>query len=280
VRTAAAAVVIVPGIVAALTVVGATQTPPADPSADRLTVPFSNPSQPGMLRIGLVSGGVTVRGYDGKDVLIDARLREDAKQSERRSRDGLRRIANTSTGLTVEEDDNVMRVSASHNRDVDLIVQVPSRTNLKLSCVNDGDIVVENVSGDVEASNTNGAVTLTGVSGAVVAHAFNEDLKVTFARVPPGKPMSFSSFNGDIDVSLPSAVKATVKLQTANGEILTDFDLTMQPNVVQRTEEPDQAKGGKYRVKIDKVMMGTINGGGPEYFFKNYNGDIRIRKTR
>ena len=41
----------------------------------------------------------------------------------------------------------------------------------------------------------------------------------------------------------------------------------------------DQRKsGGRYRVRIDKAMYGSINGGGPEMQFVTYNGNILIHK--
>jgi hypothetical protein len=43
--------------------------------------------------------------------------------------------------------------------------------------------------------------------------------------------------------------------------------------------EDGRGKGGKYRVKIDKTVHGTINGGGPEYQFTNFQGQIYIRKA-
>ena len=43
--------------------------------------------------------------------------------------------------------------------------------------------------------------------------------------------------------------------------------------------EDDRGKGGKYRVKVDKTVKGTINGGGQEMQFKNFNGNIYIRKA-
>ena len=33
-----------------------------------------------------------------------------------------------------------------------------------------------------------------------------------------------------------------------------------------------------FRVRIEKEVVGTINGGGPEFRFKTYNGDIYVRK--
>ena len=35
-------------------------------SADRLTVPLSDPSRPAVLKVGLISGGIKVTGTSGK----------------------------------------------------------------------------------------------------------------------------------------------------------------------------------------------------------------------
>ena len=36
---------------------------------------------------------------------------------------------------------------------------------------------------------------------------------------------------------------------------------------------------GKYRVRIDKALSGVINGGGPDFLFQTFNGNIYIRKA-
>jgi hypothetical protein len=45
--------------------------------------------------------------------------------------------------------------------------------------------------------------------------------------------------------------------------------------------EPNTRDGkGKFHVTLEKVMKGTINGGGQEFRFNNFNGDIYIRKGK
>jgi hypothetical protein len=44
----------------------------AQDSADRVTVPFRDPSRPGSLHVDVINGSVTVRGYDGKDAIIES----------------------------------------------------------------------------------------------------------------------------------------------------------------------------------------------------------------
>src|SRR5258706_11773509 len=177
---------------------------------EKASVAFSDPSKPGRLRVSLMSGGITVRGYEGKEVVIESHARGNrGRRRAEESTSGMRRIQQNATGLSVEEQDNVMKISVSSmNNAVDLVVQVPMNTSVKLSTVNDGDIRVERVRGEVEVNNTNGHVTLNNVSGSVVAHALNGNLIVTMDEVMPGKAMSFTTLNGKIDVTMPAGTKA------------------------------------------------------------------------
>jgi DUF4097 and DUF4098 domain-containing protein YvlB len=121
-------------------------------------------------------------------------------------------------------------------------------------------------------------VTLTNVSGNAIAHALNGDVKVTFTRINQ-KPMAFSSLNGDIDVTFPADLKANVNLSSDQGEVFSDFDVQIQTKPPQQTVEDSRGQGGRYRVKLEKGVRGTINGGGQEIQFKNFNGSIYIRKA-
>src|SRR6516162_6717759 len=255
------AVLILGAALPALHVHGQTQE---SSGPDRFAVPLSDPSRPALVEASLVNGGITVKGYDGKEVVVEARarIRESA-----RSNSNMKRIIVSSTGLSVEEENNHVRINTdSYMRPIDLTISVPVHSSVKLSAVNDGNIVV------------NGSVTLNNVSGSAVAHALNGRLLVTFTRINQ-KPMAFSSLNGDIDVTFPADLKANLTLKSDRGEIFTDFDVQMQAAPVQQIVEDGRGQGGKYRVKIDKAVHGTINGGGPEYQFTNFNGSIYIRKA-
>jgi hypothetical protein len=251
---------------------------------ERAAVAFSDPSKPGKLKIGLMTGGITVRGYEGKEVVVEARMRGSSSRRGRR-RDseepagGLRRIPQNVSGFSVEEQDNMMKVSVSsiHNA-VDLTVQVPVNTSVTLSTVNDGDIRVERVRGEVEVNNTNGHVTLNNISGSVVAHALNGNLVVTFDEVTANKAMSFTTLNGKIDVTLPGATKARLSMRTDNGEIFSDFEIQMDTSASKAKVEDARGKGGAYRLHVDRTTYGLLNGGGPDFLFKSFNGNIYIRK--
>jgi DUF4097 and DUF4098 domain-containing protein YvlB len=241
-------------------------------------VNLSDPSRPALVKVSLVNGGITVKAYDGKEVIVEARARNRDRESAR-SDSNMKRIIVSSTGLSIEEENNEVRINTdSYMRPIDLTISVPVHTSLKLSAVNSGDIVVSGVDGELDVNDVNGSVTLNNVSGSAVAHALNGRLSATFTRVNQ-KPMAFSSLNGEIDVTFPADLKANLSLKSDRGEILTDFDVQMQTAPVAPTVEDGRHNGGKYRVRIDKTVHGTINGGGPEYQFTNFNGSIYIRKA-
>jgi len=249
---------------------------------DRAAVPFSNPGQPGTVKVSLFMGGITITGYSGQEVTVEARIRGDVLQEREEEANkkarGMRLIRSSATGLSITEEDNVMSIgSRSMNYPVDLTIQVPVKTTLKLGAFNNGDITVDNVSGEIEVNNHNGSITLTGITGSVVANTFNGELKVVFAGITPEKPRSFYTWNGDVDVTLPSGLKADIKLYSEQGDIYSDFDIQVKPQPDQPSRA-ERGEEGKYRVVFDKTIYGTINGGGPEFSFKTFNGDIYIRQ--
>jgi hypothetical protein len=275
--------------------------------ADHAVVSFSNPAKPGTVEVDISEGSITVRGYEGKDVIIDARWRErvltreeleeqealpDAeeevdqeelarKKAQAEKAKGMKMLEVESMGLSVEEEENVIQVNVEEGkRAVDLLIQVPFSTSLRLSCRDDErGVTVEGVSGEIEVDTGNGPIVLTDVSGPVVADSSDGEIKAVFGKVTPGKPMSFSSMDGDIDITLPSAVKASLKMKTDDGQIFTDFDVQLTPSQ-QKKEEDERKEGGGYRVAFEKVTLGLINGGGAEIQLTTYDGNIYIRKAK
>jgi len=256
----------------------------AQDTPDRVTVPLTDPSRPAVVHASLLNGGITVTGYSGKDVIVEARARghESGHESKPdRKAEGMRRLDSRGSGLSVEEQDNEVNIGVrTMNRTVDLTIQVPFKTTLKLKCLNDGDIRVEHVTGEIDADDLNGGVKLLNVSGAVVAHSLNEDVVVTFDQITPGKSMSFSTMNGDVDVTLPADAKARVKLKSDNGEIYSDFDVHLEANPSTPKVSETHGKDGRFHVQFDKVTYGSINGGGPEMQFTTFNGKIYLRKKK
>lgn len=244
---------------------------------DRVSVNLSDPARPAFIKASMVNGGITVKAYDGKEVIVEARTRNEERE---KPSGGPKRINVSTTGLSIEEENNEVRISTeSYARTIDLTISVPVHTSVKLRAVNDGDIVVTGVDGELDVDDINGEVDLNNISGSAVAHALNGHVRANFVKVNTQKPMAFSSLNGDIDVTFPADVKANVSIRSDRGDVFSDFDVQLQASAPKQEVEDGRGKGGKYRVKIDKTVHGTINGGGPEYQFTNFQGQIYIRKA-
>ena len=243
---------------------------------ERVVVPLSQPGQPGWLKVHLVTGSIEVNGYEGNEVIVDYTPPEDKNNRKGNPPDGMRRIPNDNFGLRIIEDDNEVeiKVDIPHKKTM-IQVMVPRQFSLKLGTVNNGDITVTNTRGEMEISNVNGSIFMQNISGAVIANTVNGDLTVSFDQIAADAPMSFTTLNGKVDVTLPSTAKATARMSTLNGEIYTDFDLTLNN---QGAKVNQSQENGVLRIEIDKQVYGEINGGGAEMIFKSHNGDILIRK--
>jgi hypothetical protein len=271
---------------------------------DHAVVSFSNPAKPGTVEVDVNEGSITVRGYEGKDVIVDARWRERVltkeaeaaltgaeekldeqglarKKAQAEKARGMKSLQVESSGLTIEEEENVVNVSVEEGkRAVDLVIQVPFSTSLRLSCRDDErGVTVDRVDGEIEVDTSDGPIVLTNISGPVVADSSDGEIKAVFGKVTPGKPMSFSAMDGDVDITLPPDVKASLKMKTDEGQIFTDFDVQLTPSQ-QKKEEDERREGGSYRVTYEKVTLGLINGGGTEIQLTTYEGNIYIRKAQ
>jgi len=251
----------------------------------KITVPFSDPARPGSLHVNVINGSITVKGTARKDVLIEVRQRTDEDEDENevqieidekpaKKLGGLREIPQPPS-FAVEEENNRVEVSSrNHARASDFVIEVPAKIDLELSAINDGDIKVDNVDGELEISNVNGEIYLNQVSGSVVAHTTNGEVKATLNRVTAGKPMAFTTLNGDVDLTLPATTKANLRLRSDNGQLFTDFDFAAQAADVQESRD----RGGRTLKEIGKYIGGSINGGGPVFELRSFSGDVYVRK--
>ncbi len=260
-------------------------------AGDRVVVPFSDPGKPGLVKAHLINGSIMVKGYEGREVIIETQARghvisvdKNERESEGKKENkhaGMKRLTAGGGGLEVEEGRNIVEIRVpAWKADTDLTIQVPLNTSLQLHSINNGGIRVENVSGDIEVANVNGTITMSRISGAVVAQTVNGDVTAAFIRLDGTKPSSLITLNGDIDITLPASAKANFKLKIDNqGEIYSDFELALQSKT-EKTVEDKRPHGGRYQVKIDRTVTGSINGGGQEFTLKTFNGDILLRKAK
>jgi len=248
--------------------------PPAQTQPETITIPLSRPGEPISLEIDILSARMQVIGEERKDVSLTITLSGGRRKIVMPS--GAKMLSGGGAGLEISERDN--RVSVESNAPpspIAIVARVPRRASLTLSTVNDGEIVVRDIVGDLQLENINGPITATNITGSVIAESVNNPITIGLAGVPAGGATSLSSLNGDITLTLPASAKAELHLDSARGEIVSDFELDVKPSKprIERTE----GRGG-VSVTMEDVIVATVNGGGPVIRVKTLNGSIKIAK--
>jgi hypothetical protein len=157
----------------------------------------------------------------------------------------------------------------------DLDIEVPSTARIVLSTVNDGDVNVEKTAGDFEVRNVNGGIHMSSVGGSGDVATVNGPIVVQFAR-NPSAACTFRSINGQLDVYFRPDLSADMSFKTFNGQVFSDFDVTPMAAPVAAPEQ----RNGKFVYHSNGLRAGRAGGGGPEFTFDSFNGNIRLHREQ
>jgi DUF4097 and DUF4098 domain-containing protein YvlB len=149
---------------------------------------------------------------------------------------------------------------SSDNNDVtvNFEIKVPAGVKFEGRTVN-GSVTATGLHADAQASTVNGSVEVE-TDGEAEAETVNGNVKVDMGRIDGSGAMRFSTVNGRIDVSIPAGAGLNVSANTTNGDISTDFPLTVR---------------GRFG---PRQLSGTIGGGGRSLSLSTVNGDIELHK--
>ena len=253
---------------------------------DTYDIELSQPNETGKLIVDLHNGTLQVEGYKGKEVIVQFVEKETSKKNQNwiwgedgklvqkdASKKGLKKLSNNHIELEIEEDNNRVFVKGSHNHRSDLIIKVPINFSLQLKTHHNGSILVKEVIGEHEITAHHGKITMEDIGGSVIADTHHGAITASLVSVIPNVPMAFSTYHGDVDITLPSSVKCDTKIKTAKGDVYTDFELELK-NVPESTI----SSTGRKQIKIGGWMHGKIGNGGAEFLFNTHHGDVVIRQ--
>jgi hypothetical protein len=168
---------------------------------------------------------------------------------------------------------NYIKIDYHYN--LEYIVKVPFSMDLVISTVNNGNILVEDVSGLLSVSNVNGAIKLTNVKGVSHIHTVNGNVDAKYVTVPSG-PSEFKTLNGDVTISYPKDLSADCEFKSFNGEFFTDFpDAQNLPAKLVKSQESNHSKT-TYKVNSETSIR--IGNGGKVFRFETFNGNIYLKK--
>jgi len=139
-------------------------------------------------------------------------------------------------------------------------VRVPAGVGFIGHNVN-GEIDAESLQGDVDAHTVNGSIKVA-TTGAATASTVNGSLNVTMGRGDFPDGGSFKTVNGSITLRVAGAIDADLNADTLNGDITSDFPITIRGAASQRR------------------IRGTLGNGGHSLNLSTVNGSIKLLRQQ
>ena len=246
--------------------------------SDEVTIPFDDPSAEKKLKIDLFQGDITITGTDRKDVLVKYEVTKEDEEPDNEGSDhqGLKKISGSNLDLEMSSAGNTA-VIESHNWNQNIIftIEVPSNTNLNVQKNIGGQVNVENLNGSINIENNIGDVVAKNMGGVVNASTNAGNVEVHFSSIPDSKNMMFTSTTGNVDLSLPAAFAADLKLKTDMGDIYSDLEIVIDDNAEKATTE---SKDGTFKYFNSHWTNASLNGGGPGITLRTKLGNIYLRE--
>jgi DUF4097 and DUF4098 domain-containing protein YvlB len=215
-----------------------------------------------------VNGGITATGSAGGDVEVTA-VKKGRKSDPTEVKVEVVEHAGGVTICAVYPSDAAAnecvpgkggRMNVRDNDvNVEFRVKVPAGVRFVGRTVN-GGIEASGLKADAEAETVNGGVELDS-TGTARAQTVNGGITARIGRADWDGTLKLETVNGGIDVTMPEGLSADLRASTVNGDISTDFPLTVKGKIARRKLE------------------GTIGSGGRLLEMKSVNGGIELKKT-
>lgn len=246
-----------------------------------------------VLAVYNIDGFIKVESYDGNKVLIEVektisgKTNEIVEEGKQEFKLDFEQKADSLIAYTIEPFDS----RPNRNRDrwnkneyrkiqyrynLNYTIKVPKSMNLVVSTINNGDILITDVSGFMKVNNINGKITVKNAQKANDIRTINGDVNINYTALPPDSAQYYT-LNGNLNIIYPTNFSADCEFKTFQGDFYTDFeDVEKLPARVTKTiSETD--KGTTH--KLSKGSIIRIGSGGKNLKFETFNGNIYIKKS-
>ncbi|MEY2879711.1 MAG: hypothetical protein RLZZ15_2091 [Verrucomicrobiota bacterium] len=228
------------------------------------TLAFSDPTKPGTLKIVVAHGDLHIVGGDSADISV----KSQAKAITRKPREDGLRVLTASSSFSLTEKDNVITLDALAgawtSAPTSFRITVPRATSLIVQSSFGGEITCAGLAGDIEIASVNGEIRLDDLAGGAVVNATHGAIRATIRELRDGKPLSFTSMNGEVTVRVPTDAKANLRLRTQNGSVLTDFDDKALVSKIENSPRPARnwsksltGPGGVITPEVQEAIRGA-----------------------
>jgi len=209
----------------------------------------------GRVAIQNLYGDVQITAWDRDEVLVEA----TKHSSDAGTLNDAQIVVDSSSGM-VSIRTQYTGGDTEHPASVEYRIMVPRGANLENVKLVNGGLSLIGMTGPVKASSVNGSIKAERMEGQVELSTVNGFLEAGFQRIRKCNPISLSSVNGPIKVSLPSGAGANVSARNLSGGIAADF-------------------GRSWRAPGGHRLEAAVNGGGTQIRVHNVNGGISFHSN-
>ncbi len=217
----------------------------------------------GRVSVSNVNGSIVMEAWERNEVKLEAIKIADTKEALSFVEIKVDSQANS---FCVEADyDNFNRTRGdkgwkNHGRlEVQFKLTVPRGAMLdEIETVN-GSVTASNFVGVTKISAVNGNVNASNLRGTANLSTVNGEVMADFDRLESGSKISLNTVNGKVSLVIPSDSNATVKADSLNGDIRTDFGL--------------RVRKGKY---VGRDLYGRIGSGDVQIKLESVNGPLSV----
>ena len=182
-------------------------------------------------------------------------------------------LSGVSTDMSIENSEGEISVESVQGE-----VTVTGGTKKVTANSVEGEVRIQGASGRIECSSVNGGVHIERSTGPVIASSVNGEIvlgridsddveastvngTVTYeGAIKSGGSYRFSTHNGDVDVTVPERVNATISVATFSGEFSSGFPLQLN------------------ETKHGKRFNFTLGNGDARIELESFQGGIRLRR--
>lgn len=255
----------------------------------RKTIPLPE-SKEAVLVVENIFGKIDVEGYNGDTVLLEIESQINADSKEKLE-DAMKKVflsfetRNDTVDVFVNGICGCRQDHRRRNFDwddqcdfkyrYDFKVKVPSRANLKISTVTDGEVTIHHISGAVVARNVNGGITIEDVTGPTDVNCINGDVEIKYAKNPV-QNSKYYSLNGDVNIYYNPGLSADLSFKSFQGEMFTAFDIAEWLPPIKVSTHSKNGAATTYR--IENISAVRIGKGGVKLDFETFNGNVFVRK--
>jgi DUF4097 and DUF4098 domain-containing protein YvlB len=229
---------------------------PAAAQRETETVDRTLTVQPGgTVRLKTFSGRVQITGVDGDQVVIHAVRRA----TRARLQDITLDIQQSGTLVTIDANHQVVRHRNDNVVETDFEIRVPRQTTLDVKTFS-APVTIEGVTGPNAVTAFSADVRLAEVAGPAQIKTHSGNVNVRASTWKDGDTVDIKTFSGDVTLALPETAHGNLSFDSFSGRFDSSLPVTMQTS-------------------SKRQFRGQLNGGGAtEFNLKTFSGSVTIAR--